>query len=109
MSIRLGQAEAISELHVGVPDAVLGSIAEQFEQRTHKLLVAGNRHERGIVARRTIAAVVGAWTRSVSRRNQIVCVRISNPEHRGEQLAWPLLRFSANIAAAWACSGVSST
>ena len=32
-------------------------------------------------------------------------VRISNPEHRSEHSACPLLRFNANIAAACACSG----
>jgi hypothetical protein len=33
----------------------------------------------------------------------------SNSEHRAEHCAWPLFRFNANIAAACACSGVSST
>ena len=39
----------------------------------------------------------------------IRCVRISNPEHRIEHWSCPLLRFNANIAAACACSGLSST
>jgi hypothetical protein len=36
----------------------------------------------------------------------IVCVRISKSEHRREHSAWPLFRFSANIATACVLGGV---
>jgi hypothetical protein len=41
--------------------------------------------------------------------NNIVCIRISHWPHCGEHSACPDFRFSANMAAASACSGVSST
>jgi hypothetical protein len=59
----------VSQLHVNVSDAAFGSVTEEFEQRTHKLLMAGDRHVgQNVNARDGVSVVVSSKARTSSNQ-----------------------------------------